>query len=103
MGVEATDDSTLVFTLDKPAGYFLMVATTWVLPADPTAVEVDPETCGPASKATATWPLHATKGREHVMAFEPNLNYWGPKPNIDRIEFYWITTARSLRSLPQAS
>lgn len=94
VGVEATDDSTLVFTLDKPAGYFLMVATTWVgWPADPTAVEADPETWWTGIEGhNGNGPYMLTKWEENkIMAFEPNPNYWGPKPNIDRIEFYWIT------------
>jgi oligopeptide transport system substrate-binding protein len=94
VGVKATDDRTLVVTFNKPVGYWSMIAYTWVgWPSDPKIVAKDPENWwNKAEGHNGNGPWKISKYEENkTIQFVPNPNYWGPKPKLNRIEFYFIT------------
>ncbi len=92
IGVKAADDATLVVTFDQPAGYFPAIAATWVgWPSDPGKVETDPDAWWfKPENHNGNGPFRIVDIQEQVIKFEPNPNYWGRKPKLDRVEFYWI-------------
>jgi oligopeptide transport system substrate-binding protein len=93
VGVKAVDDATLVVTLEQPAGYFPTIASTWIVyPSDKNKIEQDPD----------AWWLkpenHNGNGlfkfadiRDDAIKLVPNERYWGGKPKLERIEFYWVS------------
>jgi oligopeptide transport system substrate-binding protein len=90
LGVQAVDDRTLVVTLEKPAAYFLSLASTWTLyPLRQDVIErygdqwTEPENMvsnGPY--ALKEW-THDTR-----IVMERNDRYWGPKPAIQRVTWH---------------
>jgi len=93
IGIQIVDDATLVFNFARPAGYFPTIAATWIgFPSDKNKVESDPD---------GWWfkpENHNSNGAFIVKEFQegsaklvPNPNYWGAKPKLDRVEFYWIS------------
>ncbi len=99
IGVQAPDDATLVFSFARLAGYFPTIAATWVgFPSDKRKVESDPDAWWfkPENHA-GNGAFVITEIQESVVKLVPNPNYWGAKPKLDRIEFYFISdTAAAL-------
>ena len=95
VGVKATDDWTLVITLDQPAGAWPTIAATWVgWPSDRKQVETDPDAWWfKPENHNGNGPFKIVEIQETVVKFAPNPNYWGGKPKLDRVEFYWIPDA----------
>ncbi|HEX9076501.1 MAG TPA: peptide ABC transporter substrate-binding protein [Anaerolineae bacterium] len=92
VGVKAIDDSTLVIYFDQPAGYWPSVASTWIgWPSDRTKVDTDPDAWWfKPTNHNGNGPFKIAEMQEQAIKLVPNLNYWGGRPMLDRIEFYWI-------------
>ncbi|MDP3046461.1 MAG: ABC transporter substrate-binding protein, partial [Chloroflexota bacterium] len=96
VGVKATGDLTLTVSLKQPAGYWPAVAATWVgWPADSRAVEKDPQYWWTrAENHNGNGPFTIVQIDEGSgISLSANANYWGGKPKLDRIEFYYLTDA----------
>src|SRR5437867_3108956 len=88
MGVKATDDRTLVVTLERPAPFFMHLVATW------TAYPVRKDTIDKnAEKWTLTKDTYISNGHyrlvewkpEQSMTVEKNPNYWGENNGPDTI------------------
>jgi oligopeptide transport system substrate-binding protein len=93
LGVKVIDDQTIEFDLLAPAPYFPTVAGLWVLfPAKQELIEEggtdwwkDP------AKQIGNGPFQITEMDEgQLVSFEPNANYWGGTPKLDKIEYVYI-------------
>ena len=100
VGVKATDDATLVVTFDQPTGYWLALASTWIaFPTDKTKSETEPDAWWlKPENHNGNGAFKIAEIRDEVIRIAPNPNYWGGKPKLDRIEFYWIADAGVLES-----
>jgi oligopeptide transport system substrate-binding protein len=98
VGVKAIDDSTLIFTFDQPAGYFPVIASTWIgLPADKTKIDKDLDAWWlKPENHNGNGAFKISEIQDLVVKLVPNPNYWGGAPKIERIEFYWLTDAAAL-------
>jgi oligopeptide transport system substrate-binding protein len=88
MAVKATDDKTLIVTLERPAPFFMHLAATW------TAYPVRKDTIDKnADKWTLTKDTYISNGHyrlvewkpEQSMTVEKNPNYWGENNGPDTI------------------
>jgi oligopeptide transport system substrate-binding protein len=88
MAVKATDDRTLVVTLERPAPFFMHLAATW------TAYPIRKDTIDKnGDKWTLTKDSYITNGHyrlvewkpEQSMTVEKNPNYWGENNGPDTI------------------
>ena len=93
LGVRVIDDQTIEFDLLAPAPYFPTVAGLWVLfPAKQELIEAggtdwwkDP------TKQIGNGPFQITEMDEgQLVSFEPNANYWGGTPKLNKIEYVYI-------------
>lgn len=83
LGVAAPDDTTVVFTLERPATYFTTILAMWV------AVPVKEEWTSFAEQADlgASGPFMVTSWDHNAeIVLEPNPNWYGQKPTLTRIE-----------------
>ncbi len=89
LGVKATDDKTLVVTLEKPAAYFLTLASTWTLmPLRRDTIEKNGDKWVEAANIITNGPyLMKEWTHDQQIVLEANPNYWGPKPQIQRAIF----------------
>lgn len=91
-GVTVQDPQTLVITLEKPAAYWLYIATMWLTyPVDKRAVDTDPDAwwTNPANHV-GNGPFVASSIDEgSKIVYTANPNYWRGKPKLDRIEEYY--------------
>lgn len=103
VGVAATDDNTLVFSFDQPAGYFLTIAATWIgMPTEKSRVDKDPDAWWlKPENQNGNGPFKIIDLQDQVVRLAPNPNYWGGKANLERVEFYWLVDAAALETYRQ--
>src|SRR5256714_8112854 len=89
LGVKAQDDRTLVVTLEKPAAYFLVLASTWTLvPLRQDTVEKNGDKWVEAANMISNGPYVMKEWtHDQQIVLEPSQYYWGPKPSIERAIF----------------
>jgi oligopeptide transport system substrate-binding protein len=100
IGVKAIDDQTLVVTFDQPTGYFPTIAATWIgYPSDKGKVDGDPDAWwAKAEHHNGNGPFKISEIQDNVIKLVPNENYWGDKPKLERIEFYWQSETDAIAS-----
>ena len=100
VGVKAMDDATLVVTFEQPAGYWLTLASTGItFPSDKSKSEKEPDAWWlKPENHNGNGAFKIAEIRDEVIRLVPNPNYWGSKPKLDRIEFYWIADAGIVES-----
>jgi len=78
VGVKATDDNTLVVTLNSPCSYFLdLTATTTYLPVDQKVVEANKDWANDASTLVSNGPFKFTDYKiKDQIVLEKNENYY---------------------------
>lgn len=88
LGVKALDDSTVQFTLTAPTPFFPLLASTWSYFATPKhVIEKAGDKWLEAANIVSSGPYVMKEWKhDQLQAFEPNPNYWGPKPIITRVE-----------------
>jgi len=103
VGVKATDDSTLVFSLDQPAGFFLTIVSTWIgMPTEKARVDKDLDAWWlKPENHNGNGPFKIVDIQDQVIRLTPNPNYWGGKASLDRIEFYWLADAAAMETYRQ--
>ncbi len=91
VGVQAVDDTTLVFTFARAAGYFPTIAATWIgFPSEKAKTESDPDAWWfKPENHNGNGQFVVKEIQDQFVKLVPNPNYWGVKPKLDRIEFYW--------------
>ena len=89
LGVQATDDRTLVVTLERPAAFFLSLASTWTLyPLRQDVVEGFGERWTEAANAVTNGPYTLREWQHDTrIVLERNDRYWGAKPAIQRATY----------------
>ena len=86
LGVQAKDDRTLVVTLEKPAAYFLRLASTWTLmPLRQDVIEKSGDKWTEPQNIVTNG-LFRLKEWQHdtQIVLERNEDYWGSKPTLQR-------------------
>ncbi len=103
VGVKATDDATLVFSLDQPAGFFPTIASTWIgMPTEKSKTEKDPDAWWlKPENHNGNGPFGIVQVQDQVVKLAPNPNYWGGKAKLDRVEFYWLAEVAALETYRQ--
>lgn len=93
VGIRASDDTTLVVSFNQPTGFWLTIASTWIsYPSDRSKIEQDPDAWWlKPENHNGNGPFKISEIQEQVIKFVPNPNYWGGKPKLDRVEFYWVS------------
>jgi oligopeptide transport system substrate-binding protein len=89
LGVQATDDRTLVVTLERPASFFLSLASTWTLfPLRQDIVEGSGDRWTEAANIVSNGP-YVLKEWQHDtrIVLERNERYGGSKPSVTRATF----------------
>ncbi len=96
IGVQATDDRTLVVTFRKPTGYWQFVAATALtFPADSQRIERDPDFWWgkpEGHNGNGAFVFRSIEPNRRIV-FAPNANYWRGKPKLERIEFLYYADA----------
>lgn len=85
--IEAVDDRTLQFNLPAPIAFFLqLLASASYIPANPATFPEDELNVFPTPPLTGTGPWIVTEiVTDESMTLEPNPNYHGDQPKIDRV------------------
>ncbi len=93
VGIKAVDDSTLVVNFDQVVGYWPTIAATWIgYPSDRSKVENDLDVWYlKPENHNGNGPFKVADMQEQMIRLVPNANYWGGKPKLEGIEFYWIS------------
>jgi oligopeptide transport system substrate-binding protein len=86
LGVVATNDRTLVVTLEEPAAYFLRLASTWTLyPLREDVIDRHGDKWTDADKIVTNGPYLMKEWRQDAqVTLERNESYWGTKPSLQR-------------------
>ncbi|MDQ2787263.1 MAG: peptide ABC transporter substrate-binding protein [Chloroflexota bacterium] len=89
LGAKALDDATFEVTLNTPAPYFPLLAATWTcFPTPQHVIEKFGAKWLEAGNLVGNGPYILKEWKhDQLQIFEPNPNYWGPKPTITRAEF----------------
>lgn len=89
LGVQATDDSTLVVTLERPASFFLSLASTWTLyPLRQDIVEGYGDSWTEAASIVTNGPFTLQEWQHDTrIVLARNEDYWGTKPSITAATF----------------
>jgi oligopeptide transport system substrate-binding protein len=84
LGVRAEDDRTLVVTLERPASFFLSLASTWTLfPLRQDIVEGFGDSWTDAANIVTNGPFTLKEWQHDTrITLARNDQYWGPKPSI---------------------
>jgi oligopeptide transport system substrate-binding protein len=86
-GVDAPDDSTFVVTLSQPAAWFVYIATMWL-----TVPLREDMVFSEAEGYISSGPMMLTEWNHNAnLVLEPNPNWNGPAPTIERIEMSVIS------------
>jgi oligopeptide transport system substrate-binding protein len=90
VGVKATDNSTVVFELNKPTPYFHTLAALWIMyPAKPELVKQGGEQWyEQAENQIGNGPFQITKidRASNLITYKANENYWRGRPKLDGVE-----------------
>lgn len=90
VGVKATDDSTLVITLEQPAGFFLdLVSLSNVAPLRQDLVGENWTSDLKKYVGNGAFAMIEHRPQDHML-FAPNPNYWGGPPKIG-LYYYMVT------------
>lgn len=97
VSVTATDDLTLVVSLNQPSGVFPAIAATWVgMPAERAKIESDPDAWwAKAENHNGNGPFKIIEIQDQVIKLVRNPYYWAGGPRIERIELSWSNDATS--------
>lgn len=89
LGVKATDDKTLVVTLEGPTPYFPLLAATWTYyPVPKAAIDEYGEAWVEAGNMISNGPYVLTAwDHDQSMTLERNEKYYGEKPTITKAEY----------------
>jgi oligopeptide transport system substrate-binding protein len=89
LGVKATDDKTLVVTLEGATPYFPLLAATWTFyPVPKHVIDKEGEGWVEAGKMVSNGPYMLTAWEHNqTMVLEQNPNYYGEKPTITKATF----------------
>ena len=89
LGVKATDEKTLVVTLEGPTPYFPLLAATWTYyPVPRHVVEAEGDAWVEAGKMVSNGPYILTAWEhDQSMTLERNEKYYGEQPTITKGEF----------------
>ncbi|MBI5300965.1 MAG: peptide ABC transporter substrate-binding protein [Chloroflexi bacterium] len=100
VGIKATDERTLVVNFDQPTGYWLTLASTWVgYPSERNKVDQDPDAWWiKPENHNGNGPFKIVEIQDSYIRLIPNENYWGDKPKLDRLEFYFQSDADAIES-----
>jgi ABC-type transport system substrate-binding protein len=87
-GLRALDDHTLEIEMERPVGYFLALATTWMYSVvHEETVEANPDDWMLPPHQMATGPYQLVEQQtDEFYAFEANPDYFLGAPAIDRVE-----------------
>jgi oligopeptide transport system substrate-binding protein len=101
LGVQATDDRTLVVTLEKPAAYFLSLASTWTLyPLRQDIVEQYGDQWTEPGNLIGNGPYVLKEWvHDSRLVLERNEQYAGTRPAIQRATFHLLPTDGSEQML----
>ncbi len=85
--IEAVDERTLQFNLPAPIAFFLqLLASASYIPANPATFPEDELNVFPTPPLTGTGPWIVTEiVTDESMTLEPNPNYHGDQPKVDRV------------------
>lgn len=85
--IEAVDERTLEFNLPAPIAFFLqLLASASYIPANPATFPEDELNVFPTPPLTGTGPWIVTEiVTDESMTLEPNPNYHGDQPKVDRV------------------
>ncbi len=88
LGAKALDDATFEVTLNTPAPFFPLLAATWTCyPTPRHVIEKFGQKWTEAANIVGNGPYILKEWKhDQVQVFEPNPNYWGPKPAITHAE-----------------
>ena len=86
LGVNARDDHTLVVTVEQPAAYLLVLASTWTLmPLRQDVIETHGNAWVEAEHIVSNGPYRLVEwAHDQQIVLERNEQYWGRKPQIQR-------------------
>ena len=89
LGVKATDDKTLVVTLESATPFFPLLAATWTYyPVPQHTIEEYGDAWVEAGNMVSNGPYVLTEwNHDQNMVLERNEKYWGEKPTITRGEY----------------
>ncbi|MFN8590295.1 MAG: peptide ABC transporter substrate-binding protein [Thermomicrobiales bacterium] len=89
LGVKATDDKTLVVTMEGPTPYFPLLAATWTYyPVPKHVIEKAGEAWVEAGTMVSNGPYVLTAwDHDQSMTLERNEKYYGEKPTITKAEY----------------
>jgi oligopeptide transport system substrate-binding protein len=89
LGVKATDEKTLVVTLEGPTPYFPLLAATWTYyPVPRHVVEAEGDAWVEAGKMVSNGPYILTAWEhDQSMTLERNEKYYGEAPTITRADY----------------
>jgi oligopeptide transport system substrate-binding protein len=94
LGINATDDRTIVFDLIQPTPYFHTLAATWVMyPAKQELIDKGGEQWyeDPANQiGNGPFQISRIDKSSNVIDFQANQNYWAGRPKLDTVEFTYI-------------
>ena len=99
LGVKATDEKTLVVTLEGPTPYFPLLAATWTYyPVPRHAIEEEGDAWVEAGKMVSNGPYVLTAWEhDQSMTLERNEKYYGEAPTITQGELHPLRATRSRR------
>jgi oligopeptide transport system substrate-binding protein len=89
LGVQARDDRTLVVTLEKPAAYFLRLASTWTLmPLRQDVIDKSGDKWTEPQNIVTNGLFKLREWRHDTqIVLERNDDYWGQKPTLQRATY----------------
>src|SRR5215208_2471354 len=93
LGVKATDEQTLVVTLEGPTPYFPLLAATWTYyPVPRHVVEAEGDAWVEAGKMVSNGPYILTAWEhDQSMTLERNEKYYGEQPTITQADYTLFT------------
>jgi oligopeptide transport system substrate-binding protein len=93
LGVKASDEKTLVVTLEGPTPYFPLLAATWTYyPVPRHVIEKEGDAWVEAGKMVSNGPYVLTAWEhDQSMTLERNEKYYGEQPTITKGEFILFT------------
>ena len=89
LGVQARDDRTLVVTLEKPAAYFMRLASTWTLmPLRQDIIDTFDAKWTEPQNIVTNGPYRLREWQHDAqIVLERNEEYWGQKPALQKVTY----------------